>query len=117
MKNVILFVLCICVSLGANENIVPSQFRVALIKRCEVLGLHKEPHRKSPVVYSSGHTGSCAQNLGCLREVTTKELTDMNETKRAYMSWKYPVWCKLVVGKKRGWVRKQFLEDKPCKDD
>jgi len=102
--------------LSAEENIVPRQFKVELIKRCEVLALHKEPNRKSPVVYSSGHSGSCVQNLGCLREITQKELEDMNRTRYNYMAWKYPVWCKVVVGKKRGWVRKQFLADKPCTD-
>lgn len=115
MKTIMLTVVLLNTFVIASEHITPSQFRVELIKRCEVLGLHEKPNRKSPITYSSGHTGSCVQNLGCMREITTEELNDVNETKRDYMAWKYPVWCKVVVGNKRGWVRKQFLADKPCK--
>jgi len=99
----------------SNEGIVPAQFKVELIKRCEVLGLSKEPNRKASKIYSHGHTGSCVQNLGCIREITQKQLDDEhNATKRAFMEWKYPVWCKVDSDGKRGWVRKQFLADKPC---
>ena len=106
------------VSLFANEGITPTQFKVELIKRCEVLGLSKEPNRKASKIYSHGHTGSCVQNLGCVREITQKQLDDEhNQTKRAFLEWKYPVWCKVDSDGKRGWVRKQFLADKPCEED
>jgi len=99
----------------ADEGIVPAQFKVELIKRCEVLGLSKEPNRKASKIYSHGHTGSCVQNLGCMREITQKQLDEEeNLTKRSFMEWKYPVWCKVDSDGKRGWVRKQFLADKPC---
>jgi len=99
----------------AEEQIVPSQFKVELIKRCEVLGLSKEPNRKAEKIYSHGHTGSCVQNLGCIREITQKELdAEHNKTKRDFLAWKYPIWCKVDSDGKRGWVRKQFLADKPC---
>jgi len=99
----------------AEESITPAQFKVELIKRCEVLGLSKEPNRKASKVYSHAHTSSCVQNLGCVRDVTQQELdAEHNQTKRDFMEWKYPVWCKVDSDGKRGWVRKQFLADKPC---
>jgi hypothetical protein len=102
----------------SEEGIHPAQFKVELIKRCEVLGLSKEPHRKADIVYSHGHTGSCVQNLGCMREVTQKQLdAEQNKTKRDFMEWKYPVWCKIDVDGRRGWVRKQFLVDTPCEEE
>ncbi len=104
--------------LFADEGIMPAQFKVELIKRCEVLGLSKEPNRKAAKIYSHAHTGSCVQNLGCIREITQQELdNEQNITKRAFMAWKYPVWCKVDSDGKRGWVRKQFLADKPCEQD
>jgi len=105
-------------TLYAQEGITPVQFKVELIKRCEVLGLSKEPNRKAAKIYSHAHTGSCVQNLGCIREITQKQLdNEHNETKRMFMAWKYPVWCKVDSDGKRGWVRKQFLIDKPCRED
>ena len=44
-----------------------------------------------------------------------EKLDAMNETKRKHMAWKYPVWCTVDANGKRGWVRKQFLADEPCK--
>ena len=102
--------------LFSSQNISPSQFRVELVTACEVLGLSIEPKRKAQKIYVPVSTGGCVQNLGCLREISQKTLNDMNETKRIYMAWKYPVWCKVEVGKKRGWIRKQFLTNKPCGD-
>jgi len=105
-------------ALYAEEGITPAQFKVELIKRCEVLGLSKEPNRKAAKIYSHAHTGSCVQNLGCMREITQKQLdNEHNETKRIFMAWKYPVWCKVDSDGKRGWVRKQFLADKLCGED
>jgi len=101
--------------LFADENIKPSEFTVKLIKKCEALALSVEPNRKAKKIYTHIFTAGCVQNLGCLREVTQKELDEMNATKRNHMAWKYPVWCKVDVDGKRGWVRKQFLSDEPCK--
>jgi len=102
-------------NLVADENIQPSEFTVKLIKRCKALALSVEPNRKAKKIYTHVFSEGCVQNLGCLREVTQKELDDMNETKRNYMAWKYPVWCKVDADGKRGWVRKQFLADEACK--
>ncbi len=101
--------------LAADENIHPSEFTVKLIKNCEVLALSVEPDRKAKKIYSNIWTDGCVQNLGCIREVTQKELDAMNENERNHMAWKYPVWCKVDANGKRGWVRKQFLVDEPCK--
>ena len=98
----------------ADANIHPSEFTVKLIKNCEVLALSVEPNRKAKKIYTNVWTEGCVQNLGCMREITQKELDDLNETERNFMSWKYPVWCKVDAGGKRGWVRKQFLADEPC---
>ena len=106
------------VHLLADEGIRPAQFKVKLVKHCEVLGLSKTPNRKSSKVYSTAHFGSCVQNLGCMREITQKQLdNEENQTKRDFMAWKYPVWCKVESDGKRGWVRKQFLVDAPCGGD
>ncbi len=102
-------------SLSGDDTIRPSEFTVKLIKRCEALALSAEPNRKAKKIYTRIFTEGCVQNLGCMREVTQKELDEMNQTKRDYMAWKYPVWCKVEVEGKRGWVRKQFLADEPCR--
>lgn len=102
-------------SLVADDNIHPSEFTVKLIKKCESLALSVEPNRKAKKIYTRVFTDGCVQNLGCMREVTQKELDDMNQTKREHMAWKYPVWCKVDIKGQRGWVRKQFLADEPCK--
>lgn len=116
--RVVIILHLLLVPLFAVESISPAQFKVELIKRCEVLGLSKEPNRKSAKIYSHGHTGSCVQNLGCIREITQKQLNEEhNETKRTFMEWKYPIWCKVDSDGKRGWVRKQFLADAPCGED
>lgn len=99
----------------AEDKIHPSEFTVKLIKQCEALALSVEPNRKAKKIYTRVWTEGCVQNLGCLREVTQKELDEMNATKRNHMAWKYPVWCKVDADGKRGWVRRQFLSDEPCK--
>jgi hypothetical protein len=101
--------------LVSDENIHPSEFTVKLIKNCEVLALSIEPNRKAKKIYTNIWTDGCVQNLGCIREITQKELDEMNTTKRNHMAWKYPVWCKVDADGQRGWVRKQFLSDEPCK--
>lgn len=101
-------------NLVSGENIHPSEFTVKLIKRCEVLALSVEPKRKAKKINTRVWTDGCVQNFGCIREITQKELDAMDETKRSYMAWKYPVWCKVDAKGKIGWVRKQFLVDEPC---
>ena len=101
--------------LVADANIHPSEFTVKLIKNCEVLALSVEPNRKANKIYSNVWTDGCVQNLGCMREITQKELDGLPEEKRGFMAWKHPVWCKVDANGKRGWVRKQFLADEPCK--
>lgn len=114
MRYLLLASLCFA-HLSADEIIQPREFTVKLIKRCESLALSEEPNRKAKKIYTRVWTEGCVQNLGCLREVTQKELDEMNATKRSHMEWKYPVWCKVDADGKRGWVRKQFLSDEPCK--
>lgn len=104
-------------SLIASESIIPSEFTVKLIKSCEVLALSVEPDRKAKKIHTHISTDGCVQNLGCMREVTQKELDDMNETRRNYIAWKHPVWCKVDADGQRGWVRKQFLADEACKEN
>ena len=99
----------------ADDKIQPSEFTVKLIKKCEALALSVEPNRKAKKINIHTFTEGCVQNLDCLREVTQKELDEMNATTRNHMAWKYPVWCKVDANGKRGWVRKQFLSDEPCK--
>ena len=101
--------------LAPDDTIHPSEFTVKLIKNCEVLALSVEPNRKAKKNYTNIWTEGCVQNLGCIREITQKELEEVNATKRDFMAWKYPVWCKVDANGKRGWVRKQFLVDEPCK--
>ncbi|MBT8348244.1 MAG: hypothetical protein HKP62_02210, partial [Sulfurovum sp.] len=101
--------------LAEDAKIHPSEFTVKLIKNCEVLALSVEPNRKAKKIYTNVWTEGCVQNLGCIREVTQKELDAMPETERDFTAWKYPVWCKVDANGKRGWVRKQFLADEPCK--
>lgn len=104
------FFLLLSVFSLAHEGIQPSFFIVNVSKHCEVLMLHKKPERKSPSIPTSLTIGDRVENLGCLREISQKELEAMDETKRNYMSWKYPVWCKVQSGKKEGWVEKQYLK-------
>lgn len=114
----LLYVLSVLLSgLIANESITPSEFTVKLVKRCEVLVLSVEPDRKAKKIYTHISTDGCVQNFGCMREITQKELDNMNEIKRNHMAWKYPVWCKVDAEGKRGWVRKQFLAEEACKEN
>jgi len=114
MKYLVVLILIVTHALS-DEGIIPAQFRVELVKQCEVLGLSQEPNRKATKVYSHAHIGSCVQNLGCIREITQQQLdAEHNQTKRDFMAWKYPVWCKVESDGKRGWVRKQFLREASC---
>ncbi len=117
MMKVVFFSFFLCLILFANESLIPTSFTVKLVKLCEVLELSEKPSRKSPKIITHVSSEECVQNLGCIREITQKELNDMNQTKREYMAWKYPVWCKVDADGKRGWVRKQFLSDEECKEN
>ena len=98
-----------------DNDIHPSEFTVKLIKNCETLVMNEEPNRKSKEIFTRIWNEGCVQNYGCLREVTQKELDDMDEKERAFAEWKNPVWCKVNAKGQVGWVRKQFLADEPCK--
>lgn len=99
------------------EGITPSQFKLEMAKNCEVLMLKETPDRKAKNIFTHLSTGDCVDNLGCIREITQRELDGMDEKKRYYTAWKYPVWCKVAVGKKRGWVEIQYLKNKPCENN
>lgn len=121
MKKILWVLSALSVALFAEDiesveviKITPKQFKVELIKNCEVLMLHETRDRKSKTTHTFAANGDCVQNMGCIRDITEKELDEMDETKRRYAEWKNPVWCKVKVGRKQGWVQKQYLADKPC---
>lgn len=99
------------------EGITPSHFKLELAKDCEVLMLKETPDRKAKNIFTHLSTGDCVDNMGCIREITQRELDGMDEKKRNYAAWKYPVWCKVSVGKKQGWVEQQFLKQGPCENN
>ena len=99
------------------EGITPSQFKLEMAKNCEVLMLKETPDRKAKKIFTHLSTGDCVDNMGCIRDITQRELDGMDETKRNYAAWKYPVWCKVAVGKKQGWVEQQYLKNEPCENN
>ncbi len=96
--------------LYAESIETPSQMRLSLLSACEVAMLHTKPSRKSPVVSTRAHNGTTVDVLGCKRlRDTAAILEECNTTKRDYLLWKYPIWCKVRIGNKVGWIRRQFL--------
>ena len=73
--------------------------------------LHVSADRKSKKIVTCASIGDKVVNLGCKRDISQEALDEMNQTKRDYMAWKYPIWCKVSVGKKEGWVQKQYLKE------
>ena len=73
--------------------------------------LHVSPERKSKKIATCASIGDKVINLGCKRDITQDALDKMDKIERDYMSWKHPVWCKVSVGKKEGWVQKQYLKE------
>ncbi len=76
--------------LAPDENIHPSEFTVKLIKNCEVLALSVEPDRKAKKIYTNIWTNGCVQNLGCIREVTQKELDALPENEKRFYGMEIP---------------------------
>ena len=102
--------------MSSADGITPSQFKLEMAKDCEVLMLKETPDRKAKRIFTHLSTGDCVDNMGCIREITQRELDGMDETKRNYAAWKHPVWCKVAVGKKQGWVEQQYLKNEPCEN-
>ena len=107
-------------SLGAvagNEGILPRQLTVDLPKKCEILMLNEKPDRESKKIITHASFGDKVENMGCIREVTQMELDALPEKKRYFTAWKYPVWCRVAVGKKQGWVLQQYLKNEDIEDN
>ena len=97
----------------AYESLTPTRFKVKLVQACQLLNLHVKPDRKSQKILTQVAYGDCVENLGCIREISQRQLeNEHNRTKRDFMAWKYPVWCKVETKNgQRGWVLKEFLTD------
>ena len=118
MKMMIVFFLMISVELIAgDEGILPRQLTVDLPKKCEVLMLHVTPGRKARKIVTYASYGDKVENMGCIREVSQKELDALPESKRNYIAWKYPVWCRVAVGTRQGWVLQQYLKNEDLAED
>lgn len=122
MKQILWAMLALNIALFAQsgesmETIKPKEVRVELMKNCEVLMLHEKRDRKSRTTHTFAVNGDCVENMGCIRDITQKELDSMDKNARRYAEWKNPVWCKVSVGRKQGWIQGQFLADKPCNKD
>ena len=116
MKKIIALLWIFSIFTIAEEGIVPTQFKVELAKKCEIMMLHEKPNKTSKKIFTSASTGGCVQNMGCIRDITQKELDSVDKKKRYFMAWKNPIWCKVAVGKKKGWILKQFLLNEPCEE-
>ena len=116
MKLIWLMLIVSIVGVSDEEMIEPEQFRVNLIKNCEVLMIHKTRDKTSRKKHTSAAKGDCVENMGCVRDITQKELDDMDDNKRYIAEWENPIWCYVAVGKKKGWVERQFLTDEPCNE-
>ena len=115
MIKMILVFLALGVGLSA-DSIVPRQFKVEMAKNCQVMMLREKPEKKAKKIFTSASTGDCVENMGCIRNITQKELDSMEESKRHFAEWKNPIWCKVAYGKKQGWVEQQFLQNVPCEE-
>jgi hypothetical protein len=98
------------------DGIMPSQFRIQMAKNCVAVMLSKEAKKESKKIFTAAASGDCVENMGCIRNITQKELDSMDASKRYYAAWKNPVWCKVAYGKKEGWIEEQYLSSEPCKD-
>ena len=103
--------------LAGDEGILPRQLTVDLPKRCQVLMLNVTPDRKSKKIVTYVSNGDKVENMGCIREITQKELDNFSAEKRYYIEWKYPVWCRVAVGIKEGWVLQQHLKNEFLPED
>lgn len=114
MKLVWLMLIGSIVGMSSDDMIEPRQFKVNLMKNCEVLMLHVSRDKKSKKKHTFAGRGDCVENMGCVRDITQKELDAMDNTSRDIAEWEYPIWCYVSVGKKKGWVERQFLTTEPC---
>ena len=118
MKKIVQLLLVISIALSAgDEGILPRQLTVDLPKKCQVLMLHVTPDRKSKKIMTYASYGDKVENMGCIREITQKELDSIPEEKRHYIAWKYPVWCRVAVGIKQGWVLQQYLKNEDLEEE
>ena len=102
---------------AGDEGILPRQLTVDLAKKCQVLMLHVTPDRKSKQIITSASYGDKVENMGCVREITQKELESIPAKKRYYIAWKYPVWCRVAVGVKQGWILQQYLKNEDLEEE
>jgi len=93
----------------AEDGISPKQFKVEMAKNCQVLMLNETRDKKSKKIRTNVSSGDYVQNMGCIRDITQKELDATEKKKRYYLAWQNPVWCKVSVGNKEGWVLQQYL--------
>jgi len=118
MKKTLQLLLLMTMALFAgDEGILPQQLTVDLAKKCQVLMLHVTPDRKSKKIITYASYGDQVENMGCIREITQKELDTIPEEKRYYIAWKYPVWCRVAVGIKQGWVLQQYLKNENLEEE
>ncbi len=118
MKSLLSFLVLLgAFAVAGDEGILPRQLTVDLPKRCQVLLLHVTPDRKSKTIMTHASYGDKVENMGCIRAITHKELESYPEKKRHYIAWKYPVWCRVAVGKKQGWVLQQYLKNEDLEED
>lgn len=117
MKRIVQIFLLLSIGLVSDEGILPRQLTVDLPKRCEVLMLHEKPDRKSKLIVTYASYGDKVENMGCIREITQKELDALPEEKRYFAAWKKPVWCRVAVGKKQGWVLQQYLKNEDLEEN
>lgn len=118
MIKMILVFLTLGLSLFAeSEGITPRQFKIEMAKNCEVMMLREKPERKAKKIFTSASTGDCVENMGCIRNITQKELDSMEESERHFAEWENPIWCKVAYGKKQGWIEQQFLQNVPCEEN
>jgi hypothetical protein len=99
------------VASAGDEGILPRELTVDLPKKCEILRLHTKPDRNSPTKFTNASYGTVVQNMGCIRNITQKELDEAPPKKRYFLAWENPVWCKVAVGDKKGWVLQQYLKN------
>jgi len=116
MQKLLIFLLLISIDIQATEEgILPRQLTVDLPKKCSILRLHTEPNEASKTMFTSASYGTKVENMGCIRDITQKELDEAPENKRYYLAFKHPVWCKIAVGEKKGWVLQKYLKNESLK--
>jgi hypothetical protein len=116
MKQIIYLFLIFQVSLMAQE-VTPVKMKVNLNKNCEVLMLHKQRDKKSNMTHTFAGKGDCVLMYECVRNISDEDLAKMEPKERRIAKWENPVWCRVKVGHKEGWVEEQFLVDEPCVSD